>query len=334
MMRRSSPAFTIVELLVVIVVIGILAIISLISYGGVTNRANVTSIFSDLNNASIQLKMFNVENNTYPTSVVDCPAPAAGNLCLRPSSGTSYQYKPAVNNRAFCLTASKTNASYNLTQDGQILEGSCSISQLDAGNIVSYPGSGTTLYDLSGNSHNGVLVNGVTYSTSGGGSLSFDGVDDYIDMDITSITAPSGSISLWYYAKPWYNYQTIYDNVSNPDDWEMWIYSDGILRSRIESDLYVSYDLDNLSGPNNWYAITITWSAAPLETKMYVNGILRDTDSSGTWINPGNHFYYGGGNAGNTKGNGIISNIKLGNYVPAASEILQNYNATKGRYGL
>jgi len=49
---------------------------------------------------------------------------------------------------------------------------------LDAGNPKSYPGSGTTWTDLSGNSNNGTLVNGVGYNGSNLGSLSFDGVDD------------------------------------------------------------------------------------------------------------------------------------------------------------
>jgi hypothetical protein len=49
---------------------------------------------------------------------------------------------------------------------------------LDAGNPASYPGSGTTWFDLSGNGNNGTLVNGVGYNSDNGGSLVFDGVDD------------------------------------------------------------------------------------------------------------------------------------------------------------
>ena len=62
---------------------------------------------------------------------------------------------------------------------------------LDAGNASSYPGSGTTLTDLSGSGNNGTLVNGPTYSSANGGSLSFDGVNDYVSVSNTSQLRPS-----------------------------------------------------------------------------------------------------------------------------------------------
>jgi len=52
---------------------------------------------------------------------------------------------------------------------------------LDAANPRSYPGSGTTWYDLSGNGHNGTLVNGVGFNSGERGSMIFDGTNDYID---------------------------------------------------------------------------------------------------------------------------------------------------------
>jgi hypothetical protein len=59
---------------------------------------------------------------------------------------------------------------------------------LDAGNVKSYPGSGTTWTDLSGNGNNGTLTNGPTYSFSNGGSIVFDGTDDYVACPATSFT--------------------------------------------------------------------------------------------------------------------------------------------------
>ena len=52
---------------------------------------------------------------------------------------------------------------------------------LDAANRRSYPGSGNSWLDLSGNGNNGTLTNGPTYSSANGGSLVFDGVDDYVN---------------------------------------------------------------------------------------------------------------------------------------------------------
>ena len=67
---------------------------------------------------------------------------------------------------------------------------------LDAANPRSYPGSGTTWTDLSGNGNNGTLVNVPTYSNANGGSIVFDGVDDYVSGSISTIN--SWSMCLWY----------------------------------------------------------------------------------------------------------------------------------------
>ena len=61
---------------------------------------------------------------------------------------------------------------------------------LDAANSKSYPGSGSTWTDLSGNGNNATLTNGPTYSSANGGSIVFDGVNDYV--------APTGlTNALW-----------------------------------------------------------------------------------------------------------------------------------------
>jgi len=69
--HSSSPAFTIVELLVAIVIIGILAAITIVAYTGISQRAAVAALTSDLNNASTQLKLFQVTNSLYPATMED-----------------------------------------------------------------------------------------------------------------------------------------------------------------------------------------------------------------------------------------------------------------------
>ena len=74
--QNFNPAFTIVELLVVIVVIGILAAISIVSYAGITERAITARITSDLNNDSRLLELYKVEHESYPTALdgnTNCP---------------------------------------------------------------------------------------------------------------------------------------------------------------------------------------------------------------------------------------------------------------------
>jgi hypothetical protein len=53
---------------------------------------------------------------------------------------------------------------------------------LDAADRNSYPGSGTTWRDISGNNYSGSLINGTSFNSSNGGVFSFDGVDDYLSL--------------------------------------------------------------------------------------------------------------------------------------------------------
>lgn len=126
---RSSFGFTIVELLVVIVVIGILAAITIVSYTGITNRAVIASIQSDLNNASTQLKLDQVTNGIYPATL----ALANGGMGVRSSPGTTYQYgTTGGGQQTFCTTATNGGQSYNINQDGIITLGGKNLFQKSA----------------------------------------------------------------------------------------------------------------------------------------------------------------------------------------------------------
>ena len=72
---------------------------------------------------------------------------------------------------------------------------------LDAANKLSYPRTGTSWTDLSGNSYNGTLTNGPTFNAGNLGSIVFDGVDDYVDTVNTGTTFQFSNttftLSLW-----------------------------------------------------------------------------------------------------------------------------------------
>src|SRR5680860_564302 len=122
-LRRTSlvqSGFTIVELLVVIVVIGILAAITIVSYTGISQRAIAASLQSDLTNASQQLKLFQVENSAYP-STIRCDIPdSSTNKCLKASGSNAFTY-PAPNNsstpQTFTLDAANGTITYRITND-------------------------------------------------------------------------------------------------------------------------------------------------------------------------------------------------------------------------
>lgn len=90
--HNPHAAFTIVELLIVIVVIGVLAAITVVAYSGLQLRAETARVQSLSQQFTKKLEAFQIENGAYPASITDCPAPAAGNLCLSPGSGMSISY--------------------------------------------------------------------------------------------------------------------------------------------------------------------------------------------------------------------------------------------------
>mgnify|MGYP000212112688 CR=1 FL=1 len=78
---------------------------------------------------------------------------------------------------------------------------------LDAGNTSSYPGTGTTWTDLSGNGYNGTFTNGPIFSAANGGCIVFDGVNDYVAGGNLGSFYSQGTISYWMYSTAVENYR-------------------------------------------------------------------------------------------------------------------------------
>jgi hypothetical protein len=222
---------------------------------------------------------------------------------------------------------------HQLVTDGLVLA-------LDAANTVSYPGSGTTWTDLSGNGRNGTLTNGPTYSGSDGGSLVFDGVNDYVNFSSNILTSAITAIScfMWIYPKSdgtalsilgqssidtSYHHSAIEIGSSGQLRMSMW---HGSLTNRVNSTLSF----------NSWNNVGFTYSGTTLTG--YLNGLSVGTTTF-TWSKPSN-LYFGimavdSTNMGtNAYGDGNVSSFFTYNRALTASEIQQNYNATKSRFGL
>lgn len=147
---KISSAFTIVELLVVIVVIVILATITIVLYTGISQRAVVSSLQSDLTNASQQLKLYQTLYGSYPTAMTsNCPtAPTADNTyCLKASSGNTLTYTSIVPTTFHLTDTNTNNTSYSANDNttsaiATTATGSSTGSACPTG-FIPVPGSGT-----------------------------------------------------------------------------------------------------------------------------------------------------------------------------------------------
>ena len=209
---------------------------------------------------------------------------------------------------------------------------------LDAANRKSYPTTGTTWTDLSGNGNTGTLVNGVGYVGTNGGSLSFDGVDDYATVS-NNITPGTGdfAVSVWVYKTETTANRYVWDFGENGGTLSS---GTGVTQGfryynpsiGIGGSLYTAGPIHNI---NTWYNIVISRISGT--TYFYSNGSLitsgADAGNIGSW---GTQLFigrYGGG--GGYAHQGRLSSLSVyKNKGLSASEIQQNYNATKSRYGL
>lgn len=222
---------------------------------------------------------------------------------------------------------------------------------LDAANKTSYPGSGTIWYDISGNVNNGTLVNGPTFSTSNGGIFIFDGSNDYVNFgDKDSFTLPGGfSVNIWFkttsfsIAAPFLakyqsaQYEFVFGMVGG--NLYGWVYDTTTngYRGRYATSI-ATYT--SVSDWNN-FVYTYDGGGTTSSSKLYINGIQRDNTNftnANTFVtirNTGSPLNLGDYNIGlGGPINGSVGLINYYNRPLTLAEIVQNYNAIKGRYGI
>jgi hypothetical protein len=215
---------------------------------------------------------------------------------------------------------------------------------LDAGNPKSYPGSGTSWVDLSRNGNDLTLQNGPTFSSGNGGAIFFDGTNDCASK--TSINVSYLTIDVW---ARWTQFFSDFDGhalISNSDTDSGDPINGYLLYQATDapynkvkafvygSSLAVLTSVSTLS-TGVWYNITFTYNGSA--TRLYLNGVLNNSVAAtvGAIAASSANFIVGATyTVGSDPFNGNLANVKLYNRALSASEILQNYNATKGRFKL
>jgi hypothetical protein len=212
---------------------------------------------------------------------------------------------------------------------------------LDAGNNRSYASGSTSWLDLSRGENNGSLVNGPTFSSANGGSIVFDGTNDYIFTSGISNSFTEFAIETW-----------IYVSQAQPNEYSSIVFSRG--GGGIVTGLHF---LGNAYGGNGYklsYTYNgsgYTWTGPPSISQVgwtsvslvfvgssaifYINGIYAAANSQG--LSTTNLAALNIGRDSSTFSRyfkGTIGTVKIYNRALSAQEVLQNYNALKGRFNL
>ena len=204
---------------------------------------------------------------------------------------------------------------------------------LDAANTKSYPGSGTTWSDIGKNKNDGTLINGPIFNSGNGGSIVFDGIDDYVSF--STITNTIYTIEFWYkmggndssfgyFASGGGNGLAISEGGSYPGlVYGQFYYFNGVAPNLLGS----------IPSTTNWNHICALINTSTNNIQMYGNGNqLSTTTVTSMSTNISDIGRYTLANQNFLKGN--LALYKIYNRALTTTEITQNYNALKSRFGL
>jgi hypothetical protein len=221
-----------------------------------------------------------------------------------------------------------TSYSPKIVTDGLVLA-------LDAANVKSYPGSGTSWSDLSGNNNNGTLTNGPTFSGENGGSIVFDGVNDFVQCTGT-VSLTAATFIVWIRRN---GTQGTYD---------------GILFSRGTSVTGINFQASNQLGyhwneiPNTydwasgltlpdlaWSMCAVSVTSTTATAYLYqASGLTTATNTVSPTSTTLDDIKIAQDDEGGRFFNGNIAQASIYNRALTANEVLQNFNATRGRFGV
>lgn len=221
---------------------------------------------------------------------------------------------------------------------------------LDAADRNSYPGSGTTWTDISGNGNNGTLYNSPGFSSVNGGVITFDGTDDRIIVPNNSLlNFGTGPFSIVIWVSSPYNLVSYRITIqkgsgndwSNSAGWKVtsgngtfdlswyWVIGNGTTHIEVPP-------ASNFSKSNDTYGMGMFAIIRNSDNTIdrFWNGTYNQNVASlaGNVSSAGDLYIGDGYTEKSIYGN--LANVSLYNKALSASEVLQNYNAVKSRYGL
>ena len=197
---------------------------------------------------------------------------------------------------------------------------------------------GSTLIDMTGRDNSGTLTNGPTYSSANGGSIVFDGTNDYVQKSSATINLSAGvtmemmfkstdmnsrAQGFMQFNSAGNNYINFYTGGNGFLRWETWV---------PVPTAGGAYTTPTTLSNNTWYHAVGTYTNG--SSVLYINGVsvASASQTSGTYSSSYTGNIVIGEYAGYMSGN--IAIAKLYNRALTAAEVQQNFNATRSRYGI
>ena len=223
---------------------------------------------------------------------------------------------------------------------------------LDASALESYPGSGTSWSDLSGNNNNGTLTNGPTFSSSNQGYIIFDGTNDYVTTADVNHGTSEFTLESWVYFSAFNSNNCIIKKNTDNDYWpviSLYVDNTGVIRGYYSTQSYGAclegaYTSTGIVTTGQWVHLAYSKGAGGYTTmKIHKNGIsqsfsyylygshINEVCNSGKPVMVGidcdtpNYI---------SPVNGRIPIVRIYNRQLSDVELLQNYNIQKARFGL
>jgi hypothetical protein len=216
----------------------------------------------------------------------------------------------------------------NIVKDGLVL-------YLDAANSISYVSGSTTWNDLSRNGNNGTLTNGPTFSSARGGAIVFDGTNDYVTMGAKedfNFDTGNFTVGCWFKSSQDKQYAGLVGKSFDAYGWSLQLSSGKIRQTYTPSEIISPLSYND----NNWHYAIMVCQSLSQNMYMYVDGMLIGSTSMPSSSTPPINAPLWIGGWGNILFvlNCNIAQTSIYNRALTSQEVLQNYNATKGRYGL
>jgi hypothetical protein len=225
---------------------------------------------------------------------------------------------------------------------------------LDAGFVSSYPTSATTWYDLSYSGNNGTLINGPTFNSLSGGSIVFDGTDDYTNFVTTLPSSTIYSVSSWFYTDTgnWNGALFGFGTNESPNTQDVYLF--GNAPSGCPSPIGGSFGFNTwncdsfgignastlLKGTGFHHVVATFNHQNVRNNQLWLDGVLQPiTQQIGTTnfsANLNNQFKIAsnGWYTAEQLWRGRVSNLQAYTRLLSPFEVYQNYNAMKGRFGI